>query len=859
MISHEELTSLTAQNATAPAGNRRRIRVLLLLLLMAGALYSWGHKPVPMLPSAPLVTKQVLLPAGSNQFRTEEEWMASDIVNAIAEMIAFAATGKTPAEAGVAVRSSKGARAQEYIFEASVGEHSAPARTQLVLTNYFWAPENFVTLAKGLASKWSPNVVRPRSPVDREIFLRLTTPSPDALVREDLRISEALTKSPLDAEMHEEAALLIGSFALRHAADTFYDVRRELSRMTAHLAIARASGEESGPCADLAEAILCSLAGRQTGALEIMQRLERHADASAGLPLVAQTIWNRAITLRNTGDYRKLDQPEHATLLERLEYVNALRYRIDSAAASAFLVRHPAENLAEWSNVILAGNFSVSEGHLWAGRALRAELEEIAAAYRNYHGHTLAEGDWTRALNTPAEQILREENQPARMAVLGWGSWAALHQRQFCQTIQTTWTWLEEAYGVPEQAAEFKKKITAKFSGLQLFPLLNMEPDSATGSKRAFELRAQTLIEAHPSWVPFHFWSDTPRRSQMVQNRGAHAPPLFTRLNWFSPVLPMGTTYDAPLRDSSTLCALSGTEIDQVKAIAPYSDAVLYQQLQKAKSSRPTPDEVASQFEVLRGYDTWAMLIVADAYKGDPERYEQAYTQLCYFKPDNFLNLGDYLLEHRRPDAAAKAYQKAVDHAPDRVAVSNNVRWLIDYYYERGRRKDAFAVAEMAAEAYSSRGLSTMAALLEKDGQLTQAETYLKKIEERYNQNDELITFYGRHRENKPFAEAFDQMTTKLFPRGQELADVATLSGIPRDGVVLTGMNERTQRAGLKNGDVIVTINGIRVRNQQQYRYLLQSAPSPTVQFGFWSPQNYRSVVINVPERRLGVSISDLR
>jgi tetratricopeptide (TPR) repeat protein len=864
MIPHEDSTPRATPNASAPADNGRRVRLLLLLalLLMAGALYSWWAKPVPLVPSAPLVTKQLILPAQANKIPTEEQWMASDIANDIAEMLAFAATRKTPTEVAVSVRSRKGAQPREYLFEATMGAQAAPVRTQIILVNYFWAPENFTTLTADIARAWSQRLGTPRSPVDQEIFLRLTTPTPDTLVREDKRLSEALTKAPLDAELHEEAAFLIGSFALRHAADAFYDVRRELSRMSAHLAIARVLDNKGGPCGDLAEAIICTLAERQSAALEILQRLERNTDTPAGLPLAVNTIWSRALTLRNTGDYRKLDQPEHASLLERLEYVRALRYRVGAAAASNFLVHFPAEKLAEWSDLILAGPFSVSEGHMWAARALTAELEEIGAEYRQYHDKALSADAWTSALNEPPAHITQRAGEPAQLAVLGWGSWASLHQRQLCQVVRTSWLWLEEDWGVPEQAAAFKKAVTERFEKLNLLPLVNMDHEPDTNSQQASKARALAVIEAHPDWVSFTIWSKALRASHMVvqRERGHHAHPVFNLESYFDPILPAGTLYDSCRRGDTILRTLSSAQLAQLKAIAPYNAAVLYHQIEKDKGLRATPEEFAVQFEMLTPYDTWPMQVVADTLQADPDRYEPAFLRVCHWEPDLFIKLGDYLVEHQRPEAAAKAYQKAVDHAPNRVLVSNSVGWLVDYYYEHGRRKEAFTVAEMAAEAYSGRGLYTMATLLEKDGQLTQAETYLNKVAERYDQIDELIMFYGRHRrENQRFAEAFDRMNAKLFPKGQEPADVAALSGIPRDGVVLTGMNERAQAAGLKKGDVIVTINGIRVRNEKQYRYLLQSAPSLMVQFGFWSPQKYRSVVINLPERRLGVTIADVR
>ena len=87
--------------------------------------------------------------------------------------------------------------------------------------------------------------------------------------------------------------------------------------------------------------------------------------------------------------------------------------------------------------------------------------------------------------------------------------------------------------------------------------------------------------------------------------------------------------------------------------------------------------------------------------------------------------------------------------------------------------------------------------------------------------------------------------------------DVATLSGAPLDGIVLTGTSPAVSGAGLKPGDIIVAINGVRVQKSQQYYYLLDAATSLKIEFGYWSGKDYQSVTIELPKHRLGATISD--
>ena len=189
-----------------------------------------------------------------------------------------------------------------------------------------------------------------------------------------------------------------------------------------------------------------------------------------------------------------------------------------------------AENLAEWSNVVLAAGFSVSEGHVWAPRAMRAEVEEIAAGYRLYNGRQLEKDEWSSALNVPAEHITQEGNEPARLEVLGWSSWAGLHQRQLCQTIKTTWDWLDDQLGMPDQAAVFKKYVDERFSGLRLLPLVNLEHAADANNRRAFETHGPAVIEAHPDWVPFCFWLNAGPTSDKPVRRNGVAPLPFRQM-----------------------------------------------------------------------------------------------------------------------------------------------------------------------------------------------------------------------------------------------------------------------------------------------------------------------------------------
>ncbi len=85
-------------------------------------------------------------------------------------------------------------------------------------------------------------------------------------------------------------------------------------------------------------------------------------------------VWERALRMRSTGDYRILDKPQKYSLLERLEYFRALRSSISTGVAERYLVRSKPERMAEWPLVILAGDISVADGTHWTKMAMESNL-----------------------------------------------------------------------------------------------------------------------------------------------------------------------------------------------------------------------------------------------------------------------------------------------------------------------------------------------------------------------------------------------------------------------------------------------------------------------------------------------------
>jgi hypothetical protein len=120
------------------------------------------------------------------------------------------------------------------------------------ITDHIWSPASYVPLASALVSKRTACEA-----ADPSIAAALLEPTRTVIQRENARVSARLRANMTCADAHAEAALILGTLALREAAKTFNDPRRLISRMTAHLAFATAMGiSDENVTRRLAETIL---------------------------------------------------------------------------------------------------------------------------------------------------------------------------------------------------------------------------------------------------------------------------------------------------------------------------------------------------------------------------------------------------------------------------------------------------------------------------------------------------------------------------------------------------------------------------------------------------------------------------
>lgn len=821
-------------------------------------------KPLPVVRPKPPV-------AFDSPWKTEQEWLVDFIVRDLAGTAAYAATGRAPRPEDLEVRVSQAAARTGTSPSVRVGasltlEKGQPPRTaqeELRLTPHLWAPEQYQGIARAfLGTDGPPSAAAAAAKGGGERLLKaLLDLRAATLIRENRALSERLKASPRDAEAHEDAALLVGAFALRDEAYWLVDTRPALCRMTAHLALAAVfgAGKPPGVSARYAQAIQLTLVERQKEALDLLAELER----SAG-PAAEQAAWIRALRLRTTGDWRLSADVPRLTLLEKQAEFRAQATMIDPSAAVARLdTRGAPEAIPAWGRILIGVSAPVEAGQRFGMPTLAMEMQEVQEAWKSLREGPLPEDTLADALNEPPGPLVsRDAKGETRLEVLDWGAWASSGQRHILHEVRGYQRFMERALAQKEASKAFGEQARGQFGGLLLYPtfMASLAEDAAT--YRAGMSAARSVAFRSPERV-------TPGCWVLLRTKFDFAPipkDLPDQTSWFDPPEPSGTLLNWTFRLEylPALMGASAEERRRLREMAPYHVHLAEVDYQKSGAwSRPRdPAQLAKAFGPSSEYSTGVMRLMAQAAWYDTPAYRRYAGRLCDLQPYACFELGSRLAQLHLDDEAAIAYQRGFDQSQDRVGASNNSRWLVDYYFDHGQEARALGVAKQALEVGSWSGIFTMARLMERMGRLDEAELYYGQLLHRYDNKNELLGFFYRRAiatKDPTYERRFQNMKPEVFPAGLDPIDRPKLTSPPRDGVVVRGENDNTLGCGLKFGHVIVGLDGFRVRNLEEYSAVLALSQSPDMTLLVWRGKTYDEVKVSLWERLFYVQMRDFK
>jgi tetratricopeptide (TPR) repeat protein len=762
--------------------------------------------------------------AASRTYPGEQEWIVADVSAAIHQMVTFAM--HVPAPAGtVAVKAAQRTAGTLARFDVTL---PGQKRVTLSITDHLWAPNAFVPIASRLSASTAEGCA---SLTTAPAVESLVTPRPDVLVRESARISARLQVDMRCADAHHEAALLLGTLALREAAGGFSDPRRMISRMTAHLAIAEAIDRgTTSTVKRLAGAVLLTLVGRQQSALDALGAVESAEPAAGVQP------WVRALRLRNTFDPRTLPDGNRSTLLEQFSVLRALDTSLgDGPTVERFDTFEQAADVADWPRLLLQTHPGVQTGSRFTEPWLGAELSEAAEVLGAFDAAaSLTDREAiTHALNV--EPTAGPVGSDGTVRVLDWGTWASAAQRHLMMAVYARHTHLASRVSLPGDARAFRDAASRMLSGLRLYPLAAVAVAySRDEAAKAFP-GLTSLAQSRPDLITHWGW----RKLQAQAHYAVIGFPVRPR-SWSVPPFPVGTAFDAANRSQpdDSVPRLDEPQIAEIRRRAPYSRQLVEEAVRR-ETAKPSYELLQREYGELATYDLQFARALATAAWDTPEIYIPQMERVCAMNADAYADLAPYLADHGRIEDARRAYGRWLDLGRNEVGISNGMAWLVRHYHEAGEHRKATAVADRAADVASFTGLITRANLHDWRGELDAAERLHRRAWRRYDNPHELLAFYLRH--HRQGADV-DELMHKIFPAGMTRMTTAASGVPPVDGIVVVVAGIAGAEEGIRPGDVVTAVDGIRVRNVPQYRVARGASASDTMRMTVWRGGAYLEV-----------------
>jgi tetratricopeptide (TPR) repeat protein len=819
-----------------------------LLALLSGVawfLYQRGVEPKLGAPPAEL----------KSAFHTEEEWMVGEIVRDIAEMGQFARASRfDPASVKIVVSRAAGP-ADAWSATVTLPGRAVVA-VELPLRTGVWSPAEYEPVARrvmeGLGGKEAPSN-------DETLLGTLRDLRAGVIERENQRISKRLEQGMSSSAAHEEAALLMGAFALREAAGWFSDHRQMFCRMAAHLALADAlrGGPERGLAGRYAYTTLLILSRRTAEGLGALDTLDRRVGDSA-----IQAAWSRALRLRATDDWRMLGEPKTRSLLERLEYYRALVNSSMEALALAMGMDGTLEPVADWGRVTTARTVNVEEGNHFFRVALDREQAEMVEVREASGLPPLSAAGLVQALNEPAGRCLT----PAGPRVIGWGTWAAFVQRHIGEHVHRVDLFLRRSLDLEQAADASQAQLDRDWGGLVLFPMAACF--RTRGQEQNFD-RIRDAIDvalARPELMVALNWAhlESGTRYEVLERGMARSE------DWFTTGLPRGTVYDSfwRLERLKTARAHEAGVLEALAAVDPYNQDIARRRTETLARRNGRGDELLKVLGPRADYDVGALGEVSAALEKRPQEQLAIVERLCEIDPYHCVQLGFAQAWRGLDEQAAASFERAIA-APsvDRVRASHAAPWLGRYYRKHGQPQKALEIATQAAETGSGSGYNALAEHWEALGRFVEAERYQVEGSDRYKDpkydcDSSLVAFYyrmARVRNKDAFEPKLQRCLAKTFPQGLQHVELKDVSGPPTDGVFVNGHSDETMKQGIWAGDVIVGLDGWRVRTTEQYWAVNNFTPDEVEDMTFllWKAGAYREIKAKFRDRALYVDLDN--
>jgi hypothetical protein len=509
----------------------RRILIPFLLLFATGELSTVAQQPVQ---------KNAYF---KTHFQNESQFIVETIVSDLAEQVYYAKHRRLPDAQQFSVVSVLKDYGNDFPdestprYEITISfETNRPGlRAALQVNGPIWSPKIYAGLATMLATNAGLNVGGPREQNDDLALLSALADSTAITIEiENQKLSKALEREFTNPFFHEEAAVLLGAFALRDHAGDFSDIRLPLCRMTAHLCMAQLVSGQRAPSMTgrMADAMLFTLMNNEVSGLEKLDQLDSRD------PVIMK--WVRTLRAYNTKDYRQITNSAATSPIENIARFNAFARFVDVSAGWNRLTENE-KKIPDYVRIAETRDFSVETGHELLDVSLPLEVKECMAIYEKCHAQQLAPAGMIRELNVAPERCFTTATDGSiRVDVIGWGQWASFFQRHVCLAMVQDFDFMERKWGVHDEAARYAAAFDKTFGGLRLYPLVRRFNCTDAASYLNAVKDGEKVCSATPHLVSFRCWHHL-----IVPVAGAQAPSPGALEDWIVFGAPPGTAFEA--------------------------------------------------------------------------------------------------------------------------------------------------------------------------------------------------------------------------------------------------------------------------------------------------------------------------
>jgi len=792
--------------------------------------------------------------------RNESESIIREISMDIAEELYYAKTATVPEERYFSVticeENIKPASIPLYKVCIAFTDNSKPLTVPLNIESSIWSPDSYARLVSEIARsiKLSPPVSKSAFG-DSALMDALLTGSAEQLEQSNIRLSQSLKKDFTNGALHEEAALVLGFFALREHSGRFFDVRSILSRMTAELALARYFSNTNvlGINGMMAEAVSLTMMNRQIDALTQLDKIPTNN------PVLSRLV--RVLRARNSDDYRPLREEMNPTALETTQLYLCM-VRCGATAAGWAKLPPPFRFRADSLRVTTEGDFSQEMGEQYSSAALTSELEEASEIYPISQGERPKLDSLIRSLNCCPDPVFWSTSaKEPQFRIIGWGQWAAFFQRHLCHAIETSFTLLRNNPSDNELASRFESDCDARYSSLLLYPFVKV--CIRTNSSRSNEtlLEIEKLAASRPELISPACWAEFQKYEQLKHSfQQTRTGP--TEIVWSSQAVPYGTAYDI----AAILETLRGTpryvcisNIEQLRVLAPYDRDLTQALLDLRYNRRPTREQALDLYKPVLPYSAYALQILAGTIADNTAECEKTLRAAASINPLCYLTLGDYAVRRGDMDSAVAYYDQGCNAHLDSARSARYAVIRVEYHFKHGDPGGAVRVIDQTP-ASSEPGLLARARYFELNTNWDKAFTFYREVESSYSNSTPLINFcttYQFRTGDSRFDEELRRRLTLLFPEGLRNDSLESLETPPTDGVLVKQENKTTLSFGIREGDIIVGVDGFRVQNFPQYAYCLHSTNRVDMDLTIWHQSKYIKIRASPPNHRFGVEMAN--